>query len=96
MTNVVNALTLISKAIRLRKLRPAVVLAFVDIAWRTAAAFVVWNIYRRRLSLWDDEGVVDDNVLSGEIFRSMNMAIHFLERVSRKQRLFATTSLFHG
>src|SRR5882762_6614680 len=58
MTNEAHALTLIYKVLRMRKLQPAVILAFIDVTWWTTAAFITWDISRGRFSLRDDEGVV--------------------------------------
>lgn len=62
--NKVNALALTNEHLRVIKVGPAVVLAFVHIYRWTTLPLVVWNVSRGRLSRGNDERVIDHNVLS--------------------------------
>jgi hypothetical protein len=95
-TNVVNALTLIIETVRVIKVHPAIVLALINVSWRTTSAFVVWDIYGCWFSLRNNEGVVHHDILRGaEILPSMDMAIQFLESLLCGKCFFPTTSVLN-
>ena len=75
MTNVINAITLITEVARLSKLCPAVFLAFARIAGRATPAFVTRDIHPR-FFLGDDEGLVHRDILrNAETLRLMDPPI---------------------
>jgi len=97
-TNVVNTLTLIDETARVSKVQPAIVLTFIGVNWRTTSAFVPGYVHRCGFSLRNNEGVVDDDILSGaEIPGSMNTAIHLLKSLPwSKCFFFPTAAILHG
>ncbi len=97
MTNVLNTLTLITEAARVIEVQPAVVLALIDVTWWTTSPFVIRDVPRCWLSLWDNEGVVDNDRFGGtQILRSMDLARHLLKSLPWRKRFFATTAILYG
>jgi hypothetical protein len=63
--DVVNTLALIEKAVWVVELYPALFLTLIYVNRWTTTTLVIRNIPCGWFSLWNDEGVVDDDVLSG-------------------------------
>src|SRR4030095_1065269 len=96
--HVVNTLTLVNKTARVCKLQPTIILAFIRINWWATSSFIIRNIPCCWFALGNNEGVVDHNRLCGaQILRAMDTTIHLLKGLSRRERLFFTsTSILNG
>jgi hypothetical protein len=96
MTNKVNAPTMIDETPRMIESAPPVVLALVNIFWRTTAPFVRGYIHGGRFAWCRDEGVVDDDLGGIDVLPAMDAAIHLLETLARRELLFSAAAILDG
>jgi hypothetical protein len=92
--DVLNAVALGAEAAGVCEVNPAA-LAFGDISWRTASAFITRDIYGRWVALRNNEHLVPEGVLGAEILASVDTAT-FFEGLSHGERLLLATSILYG
>lgn len=95
MPNEVHTLTLIDEGPWMIEFPPAVVLAFVNIFWRTTAPFICGDDDGRRFTYCGDERVVDNRIGGIYILSAMNAAIHLLETLARREFYFSAAAILH-
>jgi hypothetical protein len=89
----VHALPFIGKALRIGKLSPAVVAAFVSAQWRSTATFIIRKVHHCRFALHRDEGVVDDHVGGSHVSDAVNAGTYFLKTLAGRERLHVAASV---
>ena len=85
-------LTLISECLRMVEIHPAAMTTLIETFWRAAFAFVVRNIIGCGISLWNDECVVDHNVLGADVLCSVDPAVDLFKGLSGGERFFFTAA----
>ncbi len=91
-TNEIHALPLIDETLRVIEVPPAVVLAFVNIVWRSTAA--LGKVHSCRFAFPQDEGVVNHDIRVADILRAMHATINCLKTLPRRERLYSAASVF--
>ena len=91
-SNEIHALLRTDKALRVIEVPPAVVPAFVNIIWRSTAT--LGKVHSCRFALSQHKGVVNHYIRGADILRAMYAAINCLKALPRRERQYASASVF--
>lgn len=78
------------------EVHPSAVPAILDSPRRTTQAHIVWGIYGRWGSEWNNEGLDVHDVVGPQIHAVMNAKGLLLEGLSRREHFHAAASVLHG